>query len=60
MGMLDNKKLLLAMHWKHLLWAAMHVQAGVPAKLEKTFYLATEFSIEDNNGYLLTFAKDED
>ena len=28
-------------------------------KLEKTFYGATEFSIEDNNGYLLTFAEDE-
>jgi uncharacterized glyoxalase superfamily protein PhnB len=28
--------------------------------LEKTFYGATEFSIEDNNGYLLTFAEDED
>ena len=27
--------------------------------LEKTFYGATEFSIEDNNGYVLTFAKDE-
>jgi uncharacterized glyoxalase superfamily protein PhnB len=27
--------------------------------LEKTFYGATEFSIEDNNGYLLTFAEDE-
>jgi uncharacterized glyoxalase superfamily protein PhnB len=27
--------------------------------LEKTFYGATEFSIEDNNGSLLTFAKDE-
>lgn len=27
--------------------------------LEKTFYGATEFSIEDNNGYLLTFAQDE-
>lgn len=27
---------------------------------EKTFYGATEFSIEDNNGYLLTFAEDED
>lgn len=26
---------------------------------EKTFYGATEFSIEDNNGYLLTFAEDE-
>lgn len=26
---------------------------------DKTFYGATEFSIEDNNGYLLTFAEDE-
>ncbi len=27
--------------------------------LEKTFYGATEFSIEDNNGYVLTFAETE-
>ena len=27
--------------------------------LEKTFYGATEFSIKDINGYLLTFAEDE-
>lgn len=27
--------------------------------LETTFYGATEFSIEDCNGYLLTFAEDE-
>lgn len=27
--------------------------------LEKTFYGAIEFSIEDNNGFLLTFAEDE-
>ena len=27
--------------------------------LEKTFYGATEFSILDNNGYVLTFAEDE-
>jgi len=27
--------------------------------LEKTFYGATEFSIKDNNGYMLTFAEDE-
>ena len=27
--------------------------------LEKTFYGATEFSIMDNNGYVLTFAEDE-
>jgi uncharacterized glyoxalase superfamily protein PhnB len=27
--------------------------------LDKTFYGATEFSIEDCNGYVLTFAEDE-
>ena len=27
--------------------------------LDKTFYGATEFSIKDNNGYVLTFAEDE-
>lgn len=27
--------------------------------LEKTFYGATEFSIKDNNNYLLTFAENE-
>ncbi len=27
--------------------------------LNKTFYGATEFSITDNNGYVLTFAEDE-
>jgi uncharacterized glyoxalase superfamily protein PhnB len=27
--------------------------------LEKTFYGATEFSVLDNNGYVLTFAEDE-
>ncbi|MBI2966802.1 MAG: VOC family protein [Bacteroidetes bacterium] len=27
--------------------------------LEKAFYGATEFSITDNNGYVLTFAEDE-
>ena len=27
--------------------------------LEKTFYGATEFSVRDNNGYVLTFAEDE-
>jgi uncharacterized glyoxalase superfamily protein PhnB len=31
----------------------------VVKELEKTFYGATEFSIEDINGYLLTFAEDE-
>jgi uncharacterized glyoxalase superfamily protein PhnB len=31
----------------------------VVKEFEKTFYGATEFSIEDNNSYLLTFAEDE-
>ncbi len=31
----------------------------VVTTLEKTFYGATEFSIRDNNNYLLTFAEDE-
>lgn len=28
--------------------------------LETTFYGATEFSVSDNNGYVLTFAEDEE
>ncbi len=31
----------------------------VIVELDKTFYGATEFSIVDNNGYVLTFAEDE-
>ena len=34
-------------------------QITVLKGLEKTFYGATEFSIEDNNGFVLTFAEDE-
>lgn len=34
-------------------------KAKVIAELNKTFYGATEFSIVDNNGYVLTFAEDE-
>ena len=34
-------------------------QVTVVKELETTFYGATEFSIADNNGYLLTFAEDE-
>lgn len=33
--------------------------AKVISPLNKTFYGATEFSILDNNGYVLTFAEDE-
>ena len=34
-------------------------KATVLKGLEKTFYGATEFSIKDNNGYVLTFAEHE-
>jgi uncharacterized glyoxalase superfamily protein PhnB len=34
-------------------------QVNVIKGLEKTFYGATEFSILDNNGYILTFTEDE-
>lgn len=34
-------------------------EVAVLKGLEKTFYGATEFSILDNNGYVLTFAEDE-
>lgn len=34
-------------------------QVTVLHGLEKTFYGATEFSIKDNNSYMLTFAEDE-
>jgi uncharacterized glyoxalase superfamily protein PhnB len=34
-------------------------KAKVVVELNKTFYGAMEFSILDNNGYVLTFAEDE-
>ncbi len=34
--------------------------AKVLKGLEKTFYGATEFTIQDNNGMVLTFAEDEE
>jgi len=34
-------------------------KAKVIVELNKTFYGAMEFSIVDNNGYVLTFAEDE-
>jgi len=38
---------------------AIKDKVTVVVGLEKTFYGATEFSIKDNNGYVLTFAEDE-
>lgn len=34
-------------------------KVNVIKELEKTFYGATEFSIQDNNGFVLTFAENE-
>ena len=41
------------------LYARIRDKVTLVKDLEKTFYGATEFSIEDNNGYVLTFAEDE-
>jgi uncharacterized glyoxalase superfamily protein PhnB len=41
------------------LFARINGQVGVVHGLQKTFYGATEFSITDNNQYVLTFAEDE-
>ena len=35
-------------------------QVTIARNLEKTYYGATEFSILDNNNFLLTFSEDED
>ncbi|HWZ15873.1 MAG TPA: VOC family protein [Mucilaginibacter sp.] len=37
----------------------IHGKVTVLKGIEKTFYGATEFSILDNNNYVLTFAEDE-
>jgi len=41
------------------LFAKVSSEISILKGLEKTFYGATEFSILDNNGYVLTFAEDE-
>jgi uncharacterized glyoxalase superfamily protein PhnB len=41
------------------LFEQMKDKVKVVKELEITFYGATEFTILDNNGYLLTFAEDE-
>jgi uncharacterized glyoxalase superfamily protein PhnB len=37
----------------------IHETSTIVKGLDKTFYGSTEFSIEDCNGYVLTFAEDE-
>jgi len=43
----------------HALFNSIEGKIEILKGLEKTFYGATEFSILDNNGYVLTFAQDE-
>jgi len=40
------------------LYAELELQVTIYTKLHKTFYGRKEFTIEDCNGYLLTFAED--
>jgi uncharacterized glyoxalase superfamily protein PhnB len=57
----DGGSLLLYIKLKGIRSFFESVKEKVPVVtgLEKTFYGATEFSIVDNNNYLLTFAEDE-
>ncbi|PZR37928.1 MAG: glyoxalase [Azospira oryzae] len=55
----DGGSLLLYIKMKGIQEYFEQVRAVVPvlSGLEKTFYGATEFSVRDNNNYLLTFAE---
>jgi uncharacterized glyoxalase superfamily protein PhnB len=57
----DGGSLLLYIKLKNIRTFFESVKDKVPVLqgLEKTFYGATEFSIKDINGYILTFAEDE-
>ena len=57
----DGGSLLLYIKLKNIrsFFERVKDQVTVLHGLEKTFYGATEFSIKDNNGYVLTFAEDE-
>ncbi len=56
----NGGSLLFYIKLKHILnfFDLLKDKVTVVKGLEKTFYGATEFSILDNNGYLLTFAED--
>jgi uncharacterized glyoxalase superfamily protein PhnB len=56
----DGGSLLLYIKLKDIInfFEALKDKVTVIKGLEKTFYGATEFSILDNNNYLLTFAED--
>ena len=49
----------IKVHGIRKLFDSIKKKVPVIKGLEKTFYGATEFSIRDNNGFLLTFAEDE-
>jgi uncharacterized glyoxalase superfamily protein PhnB len=57
----DGGSLLLYINLKNIqsFFEEIKDKATVLKGLEKTFYGATEFSIKDNNGYVLTFAEHE-
>ena len=57
----DGGSLLLYIQTKEIrkLHDQIKDKVNVVKGLEKTFYGATEFSIQDINGYILTFAEDE-
>jgi uncharacterized glyoxalase superfamily protein PhnB len=56
----DSGSLLFYIKLKNILnfFDLLKEKVTVVKGIEKTFYGATEFSILDNNGYLLTFAED--
>jgi uncharacterized glyoxalase superfamily protein PhnB len=57
----DGGSLLLYIQTKEIrkLYEEIKDKVEVVKGLEKAFYGATEFSIQDINGYILTFAEDE-
>jgi uncharacterized glyoxalase superfamily protein PhnB len=57
----DGASLLLYIKVKDIRSLYEKVRSTIPVlhELEKTFYGTTEFSIKDNNNYLLTFAQNE-
>jgi len=57
----DGGSLLLYIKVKNIRALFQKIAGKVPVLhgLEKTFYGATEFSVKDNNNYLLTFAEHE-
>ncbi len=57
----NGGSLLLYIQTKNIrkLYDEIHDKVKVLKGLQKAFYGATEFSIEDVNGYVLTFAEDE-